>query len=124
MANIWGPKVSGQQGVMTEQDLIAFVNTNTGWRSSPNLLKAINKGYFYIQNHKGMGGGTSLRHDGKTIFHTTEGGGECTFFFTCADGIVASIIGIGTHSGKSSQTHTYSLAWHTPGWNTANSITT
>jgi len=109
---------------MTEEDIVAFVLDKAQWRSSKVLLTAINKGANYMFNHDGKGGGTSLKYNGKTIFHTTEGGGECTFFFTNADGQIASIIGIGEHAGKSSQTHTYRLAWHTPGWQTVSVITT
>lgn len=124
MANVWGPKADGRTGAMTEADIKAFVLTKCNWRDSPNLSKAISKGANYMFNHKGKGGGTSLTHNGKTIFHTTEGGGECTFFFTCADGLVASIIGIGEHAGKSGQTHTYRLVWQTPGWVTTTKVIT
>ena len=124
MANVWGPKANGTTGVMTEDDVLEFALAKANWRKTPLIEKAIRKGANYMFSHKGKGGGTSVKHQGKTVFHTTEAQGEATMFFTCADGMVASIVGVGEHAGKKSQTHTYRLIWHTTGWITPTVITT
>jgi hypothetical protein len=124
MAKVWGPKSDGSMGVMTREEIIQFALDKTSWRSSKPLLAALGKGADTMMNHKGSGGGTSLQFRGNTIFHSTEQFGEATFFFTCANGEIASIIGIGDHAGKSSETHTYRLAWKTDGWKTTPVITT
>ena len=124
MAKVWGQRADGSTGVMTEDDIVAFALAKTHWRSSKPLDKALRNGAATMMNHVGRGGGTSLTYHGKTIFHSTENRGEATFFFTCADGQIASIIGIGEHAGKVKDTHTYRLHWHTVGWVTDPVITT
>jgi hypothetical protein len=123
MANVWGPKANGTMGVMTRAEIIQFALDKTGWRSTKPLLTALGKGADTMMNHNGSGGGTSLKFKGNTIFHSTEQFGEATFFFTCANGDVASIIGIGEHAGKKSETTKYRLQWKTDGWKTTPVIT-
>jgi hypothetical protein len=43
-----------------------------------------------------------------------------TLFFTNVDGIVASIIGVGSH--RHAHGPDYDLEWHTPGWQTGNVV--
>lgn len=117
MAVIWGPQVSGKNGPMTEDDVLAFVISKAG-QGSAIWQKNVRKCSQYITGHLGAGGGSPLTHSGKTVFHTTEGAGSdhVAMFFTCANGNVASIIGVGSHAFSNNKTW-YNLDWHLPGWN-------
>lgn len=116
MAVVWGPKTDGTTGAMTEEDVVAFASAKTMWQATPQVAKAFRNFANYMFNHTGAGGGTVHHFDGKMIFHATESRGEATLFFTNADGQIASIVGIGEHSGKNSQTKTYKLVWKTNRW--------
>ncbi len=119
MANVWGPKADGTNGVMTEDEIVAYLYQVSEWRSdAPKgpINKAFRNAANTMMNHKGKGGGTVYHFDGKTVFHSSENRGEATVFFTNKDGNVASIVGVGEHSGKKSETATYTLVWKSKSW--------
>ncbi|EJO93406.1 MULTISPECIES: hypothetical protein [Pseudomonadaceae] len=119
--NIWGPKTTGSDGVMSEDDFIAFAIAKVGdggttWRK--NVAKAYNA----ITNHDGQAGANDkYPHKGKAVCHVSEGkrgaGNGVSVFFTAKGEVVASVIGIGYHIGSAS----YHLEWRLPSWDTANS---
>ena len=123
MAVIWGPKAStGKTGAMTEDDAVAFVISKAGQGNkvwTGNVRKAVQ----YIAGHTGAGGGSALTFNGNRVFHTTEGAGSdhVAMFFTCANGNIASIIGVGRHANKTNETK-YNLDWHLPGWTVTRQI--
>lgn len=120
MAVVWGPKSDGKNGAMTEAEIIAYLFRLSGWRDDGDkgkVTKAFRNAANYMLNHDGRGGGTVYHFDGKVIFHATENRGEATIFFTNKDGNVVSIVGIGEHSGKKSETATYTLVWKSARWN-------
>jgi hypothetical protein len=114
---IWGSKKNGSQGVMTVDDVEAFVVANAGdggliWKTNVRAAAA------YIMRHNGVGDGSSLTHRGKVVRHSTHGKGKShvTLFFTTQGGQVASIIGVGSHRHPAGAV--YDLDWHTKGWQT------
>jgi len=113
--NIWGPTVSGKDGVMNEDEVLAYVESKAGVGGT-EWKKNVKKAAAAIMNHDGQGGGTDYYHKGKMVFHVSEGkrgrNQGVNLFFTPAGGINASIIGIGHHEGSSS----YELEWHIPSW--------
>lgn len=115
MAVVWGPKANGKEGAMTEAEVISFLYTKSGWRQSDPITKAFRNAANYMFGHNGQGGGTKYHFNGKIVRHTTENHGETTIFFTC-DGNVASIVGVGEHSGPNKATKTYTLKWHSASW--------
>lgn len=125
MAVVWGMTESGKTGAMTEADIVAFLLQQSGWQLTPQIRKAFTNAALYMMNHQGKDGGTIYHFDGKMIFHTTEGRGEATIFFTSdkASGI-ASIVGIGEHSGPDNNTKTYTLRWKTNRWNPGRTMIT
>lgn len=116
MAVVWGPQTDGSNGAMTEQEIVAYLYTLTGWRVGVPITKAFGKAASFMLAHNGQGGGTVHHFDGKVVFHTTENRGEATVFFTNKDGGVVSIVGVGEHSGKNNQTATYTLLWKSKSW--------
>ena len=75
--------------------------------------KNINACVAYVKVHTHTsGGGTKLKHDGRTVFHISHGqrGSDtgCTLFFT-KDGDRVQIVAIGQHSGDE-----YPLDWKVP----------
>ena len=125
MAVVWGMKQTGTTGAMTEADIVAFLLEKSGWQLTPQIQKAFTNAANYMMNHKGKDGGTIYHFDGKMIFHVTEGHGEATIFFTSdkSSGI-ASIVGIGEHSGAGNKTATYTLKWKTNRWNPGHTVLT
>ncbi len=120
MATVWGPKSGGTNGSMSESEIIAYLFTVTSWRPDGDkgkVTKAFRNAANYMLNHDGQGGGTIYHFDGKVVFHATENRGEATVFFTNKDGNVVSIVGVGEHSGKKSETATYTLVWKSKSWN-------
>ena len=115
MAVVWGRKASGKDGPMTEDEVIDCLYANSRWRRSDAITKGFRNAANYMFAHNGQGGGTKYHFDGKIVRHTTENHGEVTIFFT-SDGNVASIVGIGQHSGGSKATATYTLVWHSARW--------
>lgn len=119
--NIWGPKASGTNGVMSEADFLAFAiakvgDGGTSWRK--NVAKAYNA----IVNHDGQAGANDkYPHKGKGVCHVSEGKRSAndgvSVFFTAKGEVVASVIGIGQHIGSAS----YRLEWRLPSWDTGNS---
>ena len=72
---IWGSKKNGSQGVMTVDDVEAFVVANAGdgglvWKTNVRAAAA------YIMRHNGVGDGSSLTHRGKVVRHSTHGKGK------------------------------------------------
>jgi hypothetical protein len=121
MATVWGPKKDGSTGSMTSDDIVAFLDSKTGWQQSPQVKKAYTNCASFLLNYQDTsGGGTVYHFDGKMVKHVTENRGEVTFFFTHSNGIV-SIVGIGEHSGPNSATAEYTLKWHSKRWVPRNS---
>ena len=119
MSVVWGPKSNGKNGAMTEDEIVAYLFAVTGWRSDGDkgkVTKAFRNAANYMMNHDGSGGGTVHHFDGKMVHHATENRGEATVFFTNTDGNVVSIVGVGEHSGKKSETATYTLVWKSSSW--------
>ena len=115
MAVVWGRKADGKDGAMTENDVIEFLYAKSGWRRSEAITKGFRNAANYMFGHNGQGGGTKYHFNGKVVRHATENHGEITIFFT-SDGNVASIVGVGEHSGPNKATATYTLAWHSASW--------
>ncbi|MCA9062328.1 MAG: hypothetical protein KDA96_04700 [Planctomycetaceae bacterium] len=118
---IWGLKADGSHGVMTVQDVEAFVVAKAGdggkaWRANVRAAAG------YIMGHNGVGDGSDLRHNSKVVRHSTHGAGasHVTVFFTTQGGEVASIIGVGSHRNAGGAV--YDLDWHTQGWKTGNVV--
>lgn len=122
MAVIWGPKTDGKTGAMTEDDVLAFIIAGAG-KGNKIWENNVRKCAQYISNHRGAGGGSQLTHRGNMVFHTTEGAGSdhVAMFFTCANGNIASIIGVGKHAFGNNKTW-YNLDWHLLGWNVTRQI--
>ena len=100
MAVVWGRKLDGKDGAMTEADVVAFLFAKSGWRDTDTASKkAFKNAANYMFAHNGSGGGTTYHFDGKMVYHCTENRGEATVFFTCANGNIASIVGIGSTRG-------------------------
>ncbi|HTJ29188.1 MAG TPA: hypothetical protein VL346_01720 [Acidobacteriaceae bacterium] len=116
MAVVWGPKVGGTTGSLSEDEIIDYLYTLTSWRRGDAITKAFRNAANYMLNHDGKGGGTIHHFDGKRIYHATENRGEMTIFFTNKGGDVVSIVGVGEHSGPSSATATYTLVWKSASW--------
>jgi hypothetical protein len=116
MAVVWGRKATGKDGPMTETEVVDALYTNSGWRRSDAITKGFKNAANYMFAHNGQGGGTKYHFDGKIVRHATENHGEVTIFFT-SDGNVASIVGIGEHSGPNKATATYTLVWQSARWN-------
>jgi hypothetical protein len=107
---------------MTQQDIVAFLTSKAGWRVDDEIKKAYENCASYLLAYKGVGGGTVYHFDGKMVKHVTENRGEVTFFFTYSgDSKIASIIGIGEHTGKKSATAEYELKWKIKRWVVRNS---
>lgn len=119
--NIWGPKQSGRNGVMSEEDFKAFVIAKVG-DGGKIWQKNVDKAYNAIINHDGQAGANDkYPHKGKAVCHVSEGkrgaGNGVSVFFTAKGEVVASIIGIGYHIGSAS----YKLEWQLPTWDTGGS---
>jgi hypothetical protein len=121
MPAVWGPKADGTNGAMTEDEIVAYLFKVSNWRpDGPKgaTTKAFRNAANTMMNHdKGKSGGGTIYHfDGKTVFHSSENRGEATVFFTNVDNHVVSIVGVGEHSGKKSDTATYTLVWKSKSW--------
>jgi hypothetical protein len=117
MAAVWGPKADGTNGAMTEEEIVTFLYDKAPWRKEDKITKGFTKAANYMLNHKGRDGGTIYHFDGKMVFHDTENKGEITIFFTNhGSANVASIVGIGEHSGPDNKTATYTLVWKSKSW--------
>jgi len=114
MSIIWGLKQTGKHGVMTVDDVEAFAIANAG-NGAPAWKANVRAAAQFIMAN-GAVNGSNLLHRGKVVRHYTHGRGanHVTLFFTNQDGLVASIIGIGSH--RNPQGATYDLDWSTPGW--------
>ena len=116
--NIWGPKIGGANGVMSEDDFLAFVISKAG-EGGKEWKKNVSKAYNAIVNHDGQTGASDkYPHKGKGVCHVSEGkrgrNQGVSVFFTAKGEVVASVIGIGHHIGSRS----YELEWQLPTWDT------
>jgi hypothetical protein len=113
MANVWGPRANGEDGVMTRDEIVAHLYTvselvNDG-RKGPNT-KAFEKAADFMMGHDHKGGGTKYLFENKVVFHTSENHGEATVFFAYyGDGDI-EILRVGKHSGKKNEKATYTFA--------------
>ena len=116
--NIWGPKQEGKDGVMSQDDFVAFVIAKVG-DGGKIWQKNVEKAFEAISNHDGQSGANDkYPHKGKSVCHVSEGkrgaGNGVCVFFTAQGEVVASVIGIGYHIGSSS----YKLEWQLATWDT------
>lgn len=129
MAIVVGVKEGGITGVLSNNELKQYIFKRSGERAE---LKNCGNCANDIESFNSTSdqGGTSLKCDGKTVFHFSHGkkGGKtgCTVFFTVSEHkeishkgtdkqkdtkfLLAKIVGVGWHA-KGTDDHTYDIDW-------------
>jgi hypothetical protein len=116
MAQIFGEKSSGKQGVLDHRELTALIHKKSGGRANERNCGVCATHIQDMTSTAGQGGITT-KFAGRTVFHISSGkrGGDdgCSVFFTLSTDsgadLTAGIVGVGWHAAGSD--HVYLLDW-------------